>query len=136
MLSVRTLAAAAAGLLPLAGAYITSVVVPATAHAGDTIQATLTTSIYVQNYDDFGVIWGVGPPQPLCPECVGRLIGYTNLVGEGAPTVPASGNFTVDVTLPPDLHAGSVGITAGIPFLVGASGETGIKYLNASIVIS
>lgn len=117
-------------------AYIYSISTPPAVIAGQSLPVTLNTSIYIQNYDDFGIIWGVTDPRYTCDGCVGRKIGYTNLVGDGAPEIPPSGSFTLDVLIP-ELHPkGDFVFVAGIPYLVGASGVTDIKYFNSSITIS
>jgi hypothetical protein len=78
MVSLRSLAALA--VLPAAAlAKIDSFKVPATAAAESTISVELTTSIYIQNWDDFGIVWGIGYPAWKCDGCVGTEIAWTNL---------------------------------------------------------
>jgi hypothetical protein len=135
MVSLRSLAALA--VLPAAAlAKIDSFKVPATAAAESTISVELTTSIYIQNWDDFGIVWGIGYPAWKCDGCVGTEIAWTNLHGSDAPTVPAGGKFTVDVKLPASYGPGDYIFHAGIPYLVGASGLTGYTYLESNITLT
>jgi hypothetical protein len=134
MVSLRTLALAA---LPAAVlAKIDSFDPPATAAAGSTISVPLRTSIYIQNWDDFGIVWGISPPSWKYDGCVGTEISWTNLHGSDAPEVPAGGEFTVDVKLPESYKAGDYIFYAGIPYLVGASGLTGYTYLSSNITLT
>lgn len=83
MVSLTKLGAAAAACLaalPGSTAYIFNMTAPPTATPGKNITATLYTSIYVQNFVDFGIIWGISAPEVACPTCVGRQLDYTNLV--------------------------------------------------------
>jgi necrosis-inducing secreted protein 1 len=82
MVSFKSLAVAATSLasLPSTFAYIYSISTPEAGKVGQPIPVTLNTSIYIQNYDDFGVIWGLAPPNFQCEGCVGPKLGYTNLV--------------------------------------------------------
>ncbi|KAI1470035.1 uncharacterized protein F4812DRAFT_310760 [Daldinia caldariorum] len=134
MVSVKSLVASALAALPLTSAYITNIAVPATAKAGDKIPVTLTASIYIQNWDDFGIVWGVKPTSWNCGDivCVGRRIAYTSLFPDNQ---PKPGQSTIDVTLPSDLQPGDYNIVAAIPYLVGASGETEIQGHSANITI-
>ena len=79
MVSFKSLAASLA-VLPGSMAYIYNMTSPATASAGKDITATLYTSIYIQNYNDFGIIWGLGNPTQSCDGCVGEYITFTNLM--------------------------------------------------------
>lgn len=82
MVSFKSLAAVAvAGLsaLPGTSAYIYNMTAPATGASGESVTATLYTSIYIQNYDDFGIVWGL-TPRITCDNCVGQKLEYTNLV--------------------------------------------------------
>ncbi|KAI1806404.1 hypothetical protein F4811DRAFT_147214 [Daldinia bambusicola] len=134
MVSVKSLVASALAALPLASAYITNIAVPATAKAGENVPVTLTAAIYIQNWDDFGIVWGVKPDTWDCGDivCVGRRISYTSLFPDN---VPKPGQFTIDVTLPADLQPGDYNIVAAIPYLVGASGMTQIQGHSANITI-
>ncbi|KAI1370856.1 hypothetical protein F4677DRAFT_338677 [Hypoxylon crocopeplum] len=133
MVSIKTLLATVAASLPLSSAYISNMVAPSSAKAGTTITATLTASIYIQNWDDFGIIWGLSPAFVDCGDvvCVGQRIDYTPLFPDH---VPEPGNFTIDLTIP-DGFSGDYQLIAAIPFLVGASGETGIQGHSANITI-
>ncbi|KAH8895719.1 hypothetical protein GQ53DRAFT_31280 [Thozetella sp. PMI_491] len=136
MVSAKSLALATLASLPSTMGYIASMKAPATASPGQTIQVTLTDSIYIQNWDDFGIIWGIQNPTYMCDGCIGTRIGWTNLFGDGATTEPPSGDWTVDVTIPETQPTGNFVLNAAVPYLVGASGVTDIKVLNASITIA
>lgn len=108
-----------------AAAYINSMSAPASVQRGQAFTAQLNSSIYVQNYDDFGVVWGLAPPNlntSACVGCVGRRIGYTNLFGDKADVqVPPSGTVGVQVTVPADQAPGEYLLIAGASYLVGVS---------------
>lgn len=126
MVSVKSLAAASlAGLLPLAsaGPMISKLTAPATATAGDNITVTLGTSIYIQNWEDFNIAWGLAPKQfggqgSNGEIYIGTQIGYTTLYGTGLSKLP---NFTVDVTIPENQPEGEWKLVAAVPYLVGVS---------------
>ena len=81
MLSFKLLGLAALAGLPSAVGYIYALTAPSHASPGQQIRATLSESIYIQNWDDFGIIWGLLPAAwGSCAGCVGSKIGYTNLV--------------------------------------------------------
>lgn len=79
MVSFKSLATAALAAAPTAMGYITNMTAPATATAGSNVTATLQTAIYVQNWDDFSIIWGLATPEYACDTCVGTQIGYNTL---------------------------------------------------------
>lgn len=79
MVSFKSLAAAALALAPTAMGYITGFNAPSTATAGSNITATMQTAIYVQNWEDYSIIWGLSIPENSCETCVGTQIGYTTL---------------------------------------------------------
>ncbi|KAI1098405.1 hypothetical protein F4804DRAFT_126130 [Jackrogersella minutella] len=135
MVSIKSLLASAVAALPLSSAYITGMTVPATAAAGSTITATLTDSIYIQNWDDFGIVWGLSPDYVDCGDvvCVGRRIAYTSLFPGNE---PQPGNFTIDLTIPSDFEPGNYNVIAAVPFLVGASGMVQIQGHSANITIT
>ncbi|KAK8016569.1 hypothetical protein PG993_014758 [Apiospora rasikravindrae] len=135
MVSIKTLIGAGLAALPSVSAYIYGFEAPATAVAGSTIKANLMTSIYVQNYVDYSIIWGItatGGGSCAPDTCVGKQIGYQNFYPEEVPL----GNFTVDVTIPKDTPAGDSVLTAAIPYLVGAGGLTKVQAYNSTIVIT
>ncbi|EJT73594.1 hypothetical protein GGTG_07450 [Gaeumannomyces tritici R3-111a-1] len=137
---LNTILALAAAAAP-AAAYIDGLTsAPATASAGQTITATLHSSIYIQNFDDYGVVWGLAPAsinQGNCGTCVGRRIGYTNVFGpQAGVTVPPNGDFDVSVTIPEGTQAGQYALVAGASYLVGASGVTGFHLYNKTITIA
>ncbi|KAI1215132.1 uncharacterized protein F4807DRAFT_21869 [Annulohypoxylon truncatum] len=136
MVSLRTiLTSALAAISPLASAYITNVAAPESAKAGSTVAATLTASIYIQNWNDYGIIWGLAPASVNCADvvCVGQQIAYTSLYPDHE---PQPGTFTVDVQVPATMAAGDYQLIAAIPYLVGASGEVGIQGHAANITIT
>jgi hypothetical protein len=80
MVSIKSLAVAVLAAAPIAMAKIDSVKVPAEATAGSNITATMQTSIYVQNYDEFGIVWGLQKPADATSnEAIGTKIGFTPL---------------------------------------------------------
>ncbi|KAI1771902.1 hypothetical protein F4818DRAFT_194215 [Hypoxylon cercidicola] len=135
MVSIKSVLVSAFAALPLSSAYLTSLSAPATAKAGTTITATMVASIYIQNWDDFGIVWGLAPDYYDCGDviCVGRRIAYTPLFPDN---VPKPGNFTVDLDIPASFEAGRYNLVAAIPFLVGASGETQIQNHTVGIEIT
>ncbi|TLS24974.1 hypothetical protein PpBr36_06927 [Pyricularia pennisetigena] len=121
-----------------AAAYINGMSAPATVQRGQAFTAELNSSIYIQNYNDFGVVWGLSSPNVdagACPGCVGRFIGYTNLFGNAADVkVPPSGTVGVQITVPADQSPGQYKLVAGASYL--ASGVTGFNYFNATIQVT
>lgn len=81
MVSFKTLAGAALAALPSASAYISGIVAPDTAAAGAEVAVTLETLIYIQNWVDYSVIWGIAPIAWDCGDiiCIGKQIEYTTL---------------------------------------------------------
>jgi hypothetical protein len=127
MVSIKSLAATALASLALplvsASPTIGSLSAPATAAAGQTITATLGTSIYIQNWEDFSIIWGLASPHYGGQGSdgtiyVGTQIGYTALYGSD---IEKLNSFTVDVTIPENQPAGDWLLVAAVPFLVGVS---------------
>ncbi|KAI3321943.1 hypothetical protein HD806DRAFT_502379 [Xylariaceae sp. AK1471] len=142
MVSIKSLAATAlAGLaLPLASASATigSLSTPATATAGETITVTLGTSIYIQNWEDFSIIWGLTSPKVGGQGAdgtiyIGTQIGYTALYGTD---IEKLNSFTVNLTIPENQPAGDWLLVAAVPFLVGASGLTDLHSFNSTITIT
>ncbi|KAI1768071.1 hypothetical protein GGR53DRAFT_34479 [Hypoxylon sp. FL1150] len=135
MVSIKSVLASALAALPLSSAYISSMTAPATAKSGSNITVTLTASIYVQNWDDFGIVWGLAPDTWNCGDitCVGQRIAYTPLFPDH---VPQPGNFTIDVPVPESFDAGNYNLVAAIPYLVGASGMTLIQNHTAAIEVT
>ncbi|KUI68467.1 hypothetical protein VM1G_03758 [Cytospora mali] len=134
MVSFKSLAAATLVAAPTAMGYITGITAPATGTAGSNITVTLQTADYPQNWDDFGIVWGISTPVYSCGTCVGTEIGFTTLTGKEGLTYPYT--FTEDVTIPAGTAAGDYFLRAAIPFLVGASGSTDFNYYSANITIS
>ncbi|KAI1425897.1 hypothetical protein F5Y12DRAFT_713776 [Xylaria sp. FL1777] len=141
MVSVKSLTATAlAGLLPLASAspLISQINTPATVIAGENMTVTLNTSIYIQNWEDFSIIWGLAPTnfggQGSDGEIyIGTQIGYTNLYGTDIEKLTS---FTVDVAIPESQPAGDWLLVAAVPYLVGASGSTNLRSFNSTINIT
>lgn len=70
------------GLLALAPSTlgrIANISFPATAYLGETIQVNVTEEIYIQKWDDLGVMFGLQAPQYKCGTCVGQGEWYENL---------------------------------------------------------
>ncbi|XAO24129.1 hypothetical protein I312_102919 [Cryptococcus bacillisporus CA1280] len=112
-------------------AKIYHVSVPDQASPGETITATLSSASFIENWDDFGVIWGLIREAQGCDGCVGQEIGYQNLYKD--PSYPTQlGNVSFQVTIP-DTTTGSYTFVAAVPHLVGISGETGINYFTQAI---
>ncbi|KAI0881077.1 uncharacterized protein GGS22DRAFT_75358 [Annulohypoxylon maeteangense] len=135
MVSVRSILTSALSAASLSSAYITGVTAPDSAKAGTTVTATLTASIYIQNWSDFGIVWGIAPARINCGDvvCVGQQIAYTNLYPDNQ---PKPGKFNIDVALPSTLSAGDYQLVAAVPYLVGASGLVSIQSHTANITIT
>ncbi|KAI1084190.1 hypothetical protein F5B20DRAFT_287388 [Whalleya microplaca] len=134
MVSVKSLAAASLAALPMTSAWFTNLEVPSAATAGQKVTATLTAGIYIQNWDDFGIVWGLAPESINCGNqiCVGTKIQYTPLYPDN---VPKPGKFPVDVTIPAGFTPGTYKLFAAVPYLVGASGMTQIQTWNSTITV-
>ncbi|KAK9414096.1 hypothetical protein SUNI508_02195 [Seiridium unicorne] len=134
MVSFKTLAGAALAAIPSASAYIYNMSAPETAVAGSQVTATLDTSIYVQNYVDYSITWGIKPSTWDCGEdiCVGTQINFTAIYPDSVPL----NSFTVDVTIPDTLSAGDYQLVAAIPYLVGASGLFDVHAFSSNITIT
>ncbi|CAJ2507199.1 Uu.00g083850.m01.CDS01 [Anthostomella pinea] len=140
MVSPRTLLAAALALPTLTSAYIASISTPPTAAAGSSVTATVHTSIYIQNWVDFGIVWGLASAQYGGQASdgtiyIGTQVDYTTLYGTGVED-SSRNSFTVDVPIPADWPAGEWLLVAAVPFLVGASGLTDVEAFNSSITIT
>ncbi|KAI0118559.1 hypothetical protein F4776DRAFT_259231 [Hypoxylon sp. NC0597] len=135
MVSIKSLLATVATALPLASSYIVNLDAPASAKAGSTVTATLTAASYIQNWDDFGIVWGLAPDYMDCGDivCVGRQVSYTALYPDNEPQL---GNFTVDVPIPDSFSPGNYKLVAAIPYLVGASGMTQVQGHSVNITIT
>ncbi|OCF55290.1 hypothetical protein L486_07403 [Kwoniella mangroviensis CBS 10435] len=99
-----------------------------TAIPGQNISVIVSSQSYIQNWDDFGIVWGLlGSNSQNCTECLGMEIGYENVYSNNT-----LGNTTYSVQLP-NTTTGNYYLKAAVPYLVGASGETGINYFNQSL---
>jgi Nis1 family len=151
----RQIAVVAATLASFPGtlAWITGITAPSVAHPGDNITVIVGNSIYIQNEDEFGIIWGLATPQlATYAGAIGTEIGYTDLKyvifwllgiflptfgklfapltdmlpsarGPTAPKVPASGTFSVDVSIPHSQSTGDFVLFGAVPTLAGVSGS-------------
>lgn len=142
MVSIKTLTAATGlatlATLATASPMISALATPSTAAAGDNVTATLSTSIYVQNWEDFGIVWGLASPQyggqgPDGEVYVGTQLAYTALYGTD---VNKLNSFTVDLAIPETQPAGDWLLVAAVPYLVGASGSTSIRSFNTTIKVT
>ncbi|WWC85371.1 uncharacterized protein L201_000234 [Kwoniella dendrophila CBS 6074] len=95
--------------------------------SGDNVTVIVSSHSYIQNWDDFGIIWGLQRSGEDCDECIGQELGYQNLYGNNT-----LGNTTYSVPLP-NTTVGEYVFKAAVPYLVGASGATGINYFNQTI---
>ncbi|WVW83232.1 hypothetical protein I302_105251 [Kwoniella bestiolae CBS 10118] len=101
-----------------------------TAIHGQNISITTTSYSHIQNWEDFGIVWGLlRDNDEDCRECVGMELGYESLYGNNT-----LGNTTYSVQLP-NTTTGSYYLKAAVPYLVGISGETGINYFNQSLTL-
>ena len=119
MVSIKSLFATALAALPFSSAYLTGIQAPASAKAGSTVAVTVGASSYIQNWDDFGIVWGLRANTMDCGEivCVGRRIDYTAIF----PRVIQPGSFNVQITIPDSFEAGDYTLVAAVPYLVGVS---------------
>ncbi|KAI0009564.1 hypothetical protein F4779DRAFT_617458 [Xylariaceae sp. FL0662B] len=135
MVSIKSLAVASLAALPVTSAWFTALDAPETATAGQTVTATLTAAIYIQNWDDFGIVWGLAPENIDFSSdiYVGQKIQYTPLYPDN---IPKPGKVPVDVTIPEGFTPGTYKLVAAVPYLVGASGLTSIQVWNSTITIN
>lgn len=122
MVSIKLLTAAAATVTivaPLASAYITGFTAPSSAAAGSSINATVRTSSYSQNWDDFCIIWGLATPARDCDTCVGVQIGYVTLNGTEGASMLYPYTFTLTIAVPNNTSPGPYAPKAAIPRLIG-----------------
>ncbi|ETS76133.1 hypothetical protein PFICI_11520 [Pestalotiopsis fici W106-1] len=133
MVSIKTLAGAALAAALPASAYVNGISGPETAAAGSSIDATVTTSIYVQNWVDYSIIWGLAPATYNCAEykCIGQQIGYSAAYPDQLPL----GNFSVALAIP-EVSAGDYQLFAAVPYLVGASGTVDVETFYYNITIT
>ncbi|WVF72316.1 hypothetical protein IAT40_007129 [Kwoniella sp. CBS 6097] len=111
-------------------AKIAHISVPEQALPGQNITLTLRAQSYIQNWQDYGAILGLVRQNNECDTCLGQEVGYINLYKN-----ETLGNSTYDVTLP-ETEAGQYTFVVAVPYLVGASGVTGINYFNQSITLT
>jgi hypothetical protein len=143
MVSIKTLTTATGlatlATLTTASPMISALDTPPTVAAGDNITATLSTSIYIQNWEDFGIVWGLAPPRYGGQGAaggeiyVGTQVAYTALYGTG---VNKLNSFTVELPIPESQPAGDWLLVAAVPYLVGASGSTNIRSFNTTIKVT
>ncbi|KAK4685872.1 hypothetical protein P7C73_g4259, partial [Tremellales sp. Uapishka_1] len=142
MVSLKSLIASSLLVIPFASARITNLSAPATAQNGTNVTAVLNTESYIQNWIDYAsglapqVIWGLSTPEFAdCTACLGEGIQYTDLYDNNESNT-LRGNITVQVTIPADTASGPHTLIAAVPYLVGASGGTGLSYFRSNITIS
>ncbi|KAI0805812.1 hypothetical protein GGR55DRAFT_653562 [Xylaria sp. FL0064] len=136
MISTKSFTAAALAGLASASPLISKMNAPPTVVAGDNMTVTLNTSIYIQNWEDFSIIWGLAPTTLSGQGSeiyVGTQIGYTNLYGTD---IEKLNSFTVDVAIPESQPAGDWLLVAAVPYLVGASGSTNLRSFNSTIKVT
>ncbi|WVQ98615.1 hypothetical protein IAU59_005745 [Kwoniella sp. CBS 9459] len=120
----------ALSLLSSTDARITHISVPEKAIPGQNITLALRAQSYIQNWDDFGAILGLKRQDLDCETCLGQEVGFINLYKN-----ETLGNSTYQVTLP-EVDAGQYTFVVAVPYLVGASGSTGISYFNQSMTLT
>ena len=79
MVAIKSLAAAALALAPSAMGYIVKIATPSSAALGSTFTVDVTEGIYIQNWDDFGIVWGLSTSKNLYPNTAGFEIGFTDV---------------------------------------------------------
>ncbi|KAI1485726.1 hypothetical protein F5X96DRAFT_674357 [Biscogniauxia mediterranea] len=139
MVSLKTLLATVAP--GLASAYIQQITAPATAAAGSTVTVTLGTAIYIQNWDDLSIAWGLADPAWGGESAdgniyIGTQVGYTALYPDHVPDSGSQNSFTVDVAIPAAQAPRDYLLVAAVPYIVGASGSIAVRAFNASISIT
>ncbi|ORY63408.1 uncharacterized protein BCR38DRAFT_410336 [Pseudomassariella vexata] len=135
MVSLKTFVAATLVALPSVSAYLVGMTAPSIAAAGSTITATFDVAIYIQNWQDFSIIWGLSTIDPRsCPDtiCLGTQITYNTIY----PDNPDPGNYNIDVKIPATQAKGNYTLVAAVPYLVGASGMTDIRNFTSAITIT
>ncbi|KAI1630672.1 hypothetical protein F4809DRAFT_647171 [Biscogniauxia mediterranea] len=144
MVSPKTLLATALVAAPgLASAYIQQMTAPATAAAGSTVTVTLGTAIYIQNWDDLSIAWGLADPAWGGESAdgniyIGTQVGYTALYPDRVPDDGAGSqnSFAVDVDIPAGQAPGDYLLVAAVPYIVGASGSIAVRAFNATISVT
>ncbi|KAL7422209.1 hypothetical protein Q5752_002855 [Cryptotrichosporon argae] len=131
--SALALAVLALAAAPHAAARIYNLSAPATVRSGDDVTAVLYNENYIQNWDDFGIVFGLLPAAINCTTCVGELVAYYNLY-DNATYPPLSRNYTF--TFPVPVSNGSYLLKAAVPHLVGASGVTLLNYFSTEITVT
>ncbi|WWC69566.1 uncharacterized protein I206_103509 [Kwoniella pini CBS 10737] len=113
--------------IQISNAKVYNIELPKQIIIGSNINIIVSSSSYIQNWNDFGIIWGILNENHECNGCIGQEIGYENLYDNNF-----IGNLTYSIKIP-NLNNGSYTFIAAVPYLVGISGETGINYFNQSI---
>ncbi|KAI0023628.1 hypothetical protein F4780DRAFT_728855 [Xylariomycetidae sp. FL0641] len=139
MVSLKSLLATALAAVPVVSGYVYDFSAPATAAAGSSVSVTMETAIYIQNWVDYGIVWGLAPTAYGGTAAdgtimVGTQIGYEDLVGFKQD--PTSNSFDVQVAIPSSQPAGEWSLVAAIPYLVGASGLVQVHAFNHTIQIT
>jgi hypothetical protein len=123
MLNIKSLALA---LIPFAAAspYLSQLNLPqpATVAAGSSITASFKTAIYIQNWEDFSIVWGLERPSvpPSADEVyIGQQIDYTTIYPDHRAEVGV--DYKVDVKIPENMTPGEYRLFAAVPYLVGVN---------------
>ena len=78
MVAMKSFTAALA-LASGATAYITQIRTPASAAIDSTFKVDITEGIYIQNWEDFGIVWGLTTKDHVYPNAAGSEIGFTDI---------------------------------------------------------
>jgi len=144
MVSVRTLLASALVAAAPAAAELGSMSSPDSATAGKTIDVTFVPASFPENFDDFGVAFGLASPgmfYATAAECegqvcttayIGTLLTWQDLYQK----VVLGTNVVSKVTIPSSTPAGDYVLVAAEVYNSGASGLTTERYLFQNITIA
>ncbi|KAF7549999.1 hypothetical protein G7046_g8157 [Stylonectria norvegica] len=124
-----TLAAAAATLLTLTQARITGIAVPATIKPGDSFDAIILSSNYIQSVYDVAIAFGYAPGDGY-PQSLGSVAGSFYL---GPEESNQQTNFTKRVTIPKSAVKGEGIVSASLFSLYGASSGPTLSEYNVTV---
>ncbi|MCJ1330519.1 hypothetical protein MMC10_007204 [Thelotrema lepadinum] len=136
MVAIKSLSAAALALAPSAVAYITQIQTPSSAAIDSTFTVDIQEGIYIQNWEDFGIVWGLSTPKNVYPNTAGSEIGFTDVKNSSEYVETGNLKYQAQVTIPDFWEAGASVLVAQIPYLVGASGEVGFYNFTNNIDIT
>lgn len=137
MFSPKSLAVfglAALSLPSTSMAYINSFNAPATGTVGTSVATTFGLASYISNWVDYGVVIGIGPHSDACPDCIGTQLGWTDILG--ASKEEGQTEVAIKVGIPTTITPGEYELKAGVMYLVGVSGQVGVKFFSSNITIS